>query len=99
MSTNRLSLLVPDGLHTPSCGLSLWQHQDGEVPSAAAGPSEQQDKGKLYLSHLYNMFQQIWLRVFYLLVGRLMFRLQWFVIQNEQNGWSDTGIVLNSNVS
>lgn len=59
MSTNRLSLLVPDGLHTPSCGLSLWQHQDGEVPSAAAGPSEQQDKGKLYLAHLYNMFQQI----------------------------------------
>lgn len=35
-----LSLLVSDGLHTPSCGLSLWQHQDGEVPSAAAGSCE-----------------------------------------------------------
>ena len=44
-----LSLLVSDGLHTPSCGLSLWQHQDGEVPPAAASSCEQQDKGNTSL--------------------------------------------------
>lgn len=49
LNNNHLSLSphVSDGLHTPSCGLSLWQHQDGEVPSAATGSCEQQDEGKL----------------------------------------------------
>lgn len=49
-SLHRLS--VPDGLHPPSCGLSLWQHQDGEVPAAAPGAGQQQDEGELHLSRL-----------------------------------------------
>ena len=52
-------LLVPDGLHTPSCGLSLWKHQDGEVSSAAAGSREQQDKGNLPICHLYHIYDDI----------------------------------------
>lgn len=35
-----------DGLHSPSCGLSLWQYQDGQVPLTATGQRKQQDQGK-----------------------------------------------------
>lgn len=35
-----------DGLHSPSCGLSLRQYQDGQVPLTATGQRKQQDQGK-----------------------------------------------------
>lgn len=48
---------VSDGIHTPACGLSLWQHQNGEVSSAAAGPCELQDEGKRRLTFILYISQ------------------------------------------
>lgn len=39
-------LSLSDGLHPSPCSVSLWQHQDGEVPAAATGQCQQQNKGE-----------------------------------------------------
>ena len=39
-------LSLSDGLHPSPCSVSLWQHQDGEVPPAATGQRQQQNKGE-----------------------------------------------------
>ena len=35
-----------DGLHPSPCSVSLWQHQDGEVPAAGTSQRQQQNLGE-----------------------------------------------------
>ena len=37
---------LSDGLHPSPRSMSLWQHQDGEVPPAATGQCQQQNTGE-----------------------------------------------------
>lgn len=46
LDTDGVLIFLSDGIHPSPCCLSLWQCKDGEVPPAAAGQRQQQNKGE-----------------------------------------------------
>lgn len=41
------TFLLSDGLHTPACGLSLWQHKNSKLPDSKPCKDQRADQGRM----------------------------------------------------